>query len=268
MGKLLHEDLTYQIIGAAMDVHRELGPGWGEIDYHMSMVHALEVRGLKVESHLRDTLLLHGTVVDHFELDILVEGIVVLELKHCRTGFAQSHYAQIINYLKFWRCDLGLLINFGMERLHFKRVPYTACAGELEIAGAWDDGLVSSVGRKNVLDACQLMLREIGLGYGEQVVRKLMKEALLISGAKIETPIVQLSYDNLDLGAREVEALMLNNNFLVLVTGLYENTSAVDFARLFTYMKKLNINHGALINYGRSTLMVRGVNMKKLSDIH
>ena len=138
-GKLLHEDLTRLIIGAGMDVYNSVGPGWDEWDYHRAMLKALAERSVTAESHERGSLMHRGQFVDRFELDILVEGKVILELKHIRDEFAPEHYVQLISYLKFWKKDLGLLMNFGGDRLRFKRVPYTPRKGMLVMAGKWSD---------------------------------------------------------------------------------------------------------------------------------
>ncbi|MBT8045975.1 MAG: GxxExxY protein, partial [Pontiella sp.] len=136
---LIHADLTREIIGAGMDVHNALGPGWDEMDYHLAMLEALAKRGVQAESHLRGNLMHRGEHVDRFELDIIVEDTVVLELKHIQSNFAPEHYAQLINYLKFWKKDLGMLINFGLEQLRFKRIPYTPRSGEVVATGLWDE---------------------------------------------------------------------------------------------------------------------------------
>ena len=119
---LLHPELSHSIIGAAFDVHNELGPGWDEWDYHRAMLEALRTKGLQVDSHLRKQLIHRDEPIDQFELDILVENKIVLELKHIRTDFSDQHYTQIINYLKCWKKDLGIMINFGRSELTLRGV--------------------------------------------------------------------------------------------------------------------------------------------------
>ena len=131
--ELLHEDLTREIIGGAIEVHNRVGPGWDEEAYHIALLNVLRGRGLKVESKLKGKLWHRGILADEFELDLVVEDRVVLELKHLRAGFAGSHSTQLINYLKYWDRDLGMLINFGLDRLRYERIPFTPISHTIEL---------------------------------------------------------------------------------------------------------------------------------------
>jgi len=121
-GDLAHGELTYAIHGALMKVHRELGPGWEEEDYHRCLLDELERAGLRAESKVRGVLTHRDIDVDRFELDVMVESQIVLELKHSYAGFAPAHFVQLINYMSFWRKDGGLLCNFGLESFCFRRL--------------------------------------------------------------------------------------------------------------------------------------------------
>lgn len=126
---LLHRQLSYSIVGVLMDVHNSLGPGWDEYDYHRAALKGLESKGLRAQSKLGGVLNHRGLVADAFELDVIVEDRVILELKHLDADFAEAHFVQIINYLKLWQKDLGILVDFGHEGLRYRRVPYTRCMG-------------------------------------------------------------------------------------------------------------------------------------------
>ena len=233
--KLLHGELTRLIIGAGMDVHNALGPGWDEMDYHLAMLKALAERGVKAESHLRGSLILRGECIDRFELDIMVENKVILELKHIQTNFAHGHYAQLINYLKFWKKDLGMLMNFGLEQLRFKRVPYTPNSGALATTGAWD-------------------------GFPEA--------ECVATGFDVQVPAVGLTYKSASLGRRTIDGFLIDGDLVVKVGALQDRTTASDMARLMSYMRQLNIAHGALVNFGRSELCIRGVINQSKSNLH
>lgn len=258
--KLLHAELTHTIIGAGMDVHSALGPGWDEMDYHFAMLDALAERGVKTESHLRGSLMHRGHYVDRFELDIIVENKVVLEMKHIRTNFAPEHYAQLINYLKFWQKDLGMLLNFGLERLRFKRVPYSQNQGSLAFAGVWDEVEGAAPKRaERFLSVCRSILLEHGVGYGETTSGKLLAVACVDAGFDVQVPTACLKYKCTVLGTREVDGFLLDNSMLVKISALQDRTTASDMARLMSYMRQLNITYGALVNFGRSELCIRGV---------
>jgi GxxExxY protein len=267
--KLMHGDLTHAIIGAGMDVHNALGPGWDEMDYHLAMLKAISERGLKAESHLRGDLMHRGRCVDRFELDIIVEDTVILELKHIRTNFAPMHFAQLINYLKFWGKDLGILINFGLEQLRFKRVPFTPNQSTISMTGAWD-GLVDiePVLTEQFLVACNSLISEHGLGYGETTSGKLMVAGCAEAGFDVQVPTVCLRYKDVMLGTRAIDGFVLDVRLLVKISALQERTTAADLARLMSYMRKLNLRNGVLVNFGRSELCLRGVISRKESNLH
>ena len=262
-GKLLHEEITKRVSGAGMDVFNSIGSGWDEWDYHRAMLKALANRGVKAESHLRGTLMHRGQCVDRFELDILVEDKVILELKHIREGFAPEHCVQLISYLKFWRKDLGLLMNFGGDRLCFKRVPYTHRKGEMGKAGKWGNLQRDVPGLLNAFTAaCSRFLAEHGLGYSRSTSEKLLICELKHSDMEIETPVVDLVYGELKLGERPVDSFVIGSSLVVKATSLPENTSSIDLTRLQSCMAQLGVPCGLLANFGRSALLLRAVKIK------
>lgn len=262
-GKLLHEETTRLVIGAGMDVFNSVGPGWDEWDYHRAMLKALADRGLKAESHLRGSLMHRDECVDRFELDIMVEDKVILELKHIREGFAPEHYVQLIGYLKFWKKDLGLLMNFGGDRLYFKRVPYTPRKGEMEMAGKWSDLRRQYPELLNAFKAaCAHIFAEHGLGYSRSTSEKLLMCELKHLGLKIEAPVVDLVYGELKLGERLADSFVIDSCLVAKATALPENTSSIDLTRLQSCMRQFGVPYGLLANFGRSALLLRAVKIK------
>ena len=109
--------LTQQIIGAAIDVHRELGPGLLESTYETCLVQELLCRGLHVERQKGLRIAYKDiTIESAFRLDILVEQQVIVEVKAV-ANLEGIHEAQILTYLKLSGCAVGLLINFNVRRL-------------------------------------------------------------------------------------------------------------------------------------------------------
>lgn len=109
--------LTEHIIGAAIEVHRELGPGLLESAYQRALSHELTLRGIAlVEQKLCPIKYKNLIIEDAYRLDFLVNGLVVVELKtvDCLTDV---HEAQVLTYLKFTGCHLGLLLNFNSATL-------------------------------------------------------------------------------------------------------------------------------------------------------
>jgi GxxExxY protein len=104
--------LTEQIIGAGIEVHRELGPGLLESAYQRALAHELRLRGIRFEEQKLCPITYKDLVIDDaYRLDFLVAGLVVVELKTVDT-LLEVHDAQVLTYLKFSHCHVGLLLNF------------------------------------------------------------------------------------------------------------------------------------------------------------
>jgi GxxExxY protein len=110
--KYLNE-LTYTVIGAAIQVHKELGPGLLESVYEKCITHLLKEKGLSVISQQRVPLFFNGIYIDcDLRFDLLVENILIVELKAVE-GILPIHEAQLLTYLKLLEKPKGLLINFN-----------------------------------------------------------------------------------------------------------------------------------------------------------
>ncbi len=131
MGKLLFEELTGEIIGAAMEVHRKLGHGFLEAVYENALAHELTLRNVQFERQKQLPVVYKGVEVGHYIADIIVEGVVILELKALSKGLTKEHYAQIINYLVATGIKVGLLLNFGKPSLEYKRLARSKNRGKL-----------------------------------------------------------------------------------------------------------------------------------------
>ena len=109
--------LTEQIIGAAIEVHRHLGPGLLESAYEACLAYELERLGLKVEKQKPLPLIYKDIRLDQgYRIDLLVADQVVVELKVV-DALMPVHEAQMLSYLKLSGCKLGLLINFDVKLL-------------------------------------------------------------------------------------------------------------------------------------------------------
>ena len=110
---ILHRDpIGSSIIGAAIDVHRALGPGLLEVAYRTCLAYELLERGLRVESEVAVPLTFKGVKMNcGFRLDFLIEGAVIVEVK-CVERLLPVHSAQVITYLRITGARQGFLINF------------------------------------------------------------------------------------------------------------------------------------------------------------
>jgi len=104
--------LTETIIGAAIEVHRALGPGLLESAYQRALAHELTLRGIAFEEQKICPVTYKGLLIENaYRLDFLVEKNVVVELKAV-DAIMDVHEAQVLTYLKFTGCNIGLLLNF------------------------------------------------------------------------------------------------------------------------------------------------------------
>lgn len=106
------DKLAHRVIGAALEVHRALGPGYLESVYEEALAHEFQLQGIPFERQSRISLDYKGHPVGESRLDFLVGGCLVVEIKAV-DQLAPIHTAQVLSYLKATRLTLGLLINFN-----------------------------------------------------------------------------------------------------------------------------------------------------------
>lgn len=109
--------ITYKIIGLAIEVHKQLGPGLLESAYQECLYYEIVNSGLIVEKQKALPIIYKDIKLDHgYRIDLLVENKIVIELKTVE-AFTDVHFAQILTYLKLGNYPLGLLINFDSKIL-------------------------------------------------------------------------------------------------------------------------------------------------------
>ncbi len=120
---MLHEELTNTIICAFYHVYNVLGHGFLEKVYENALVIELKKRGLSVTQQEGVRVFYDGAQVGDYFADIIVNGLVILELKAAES-LKNEHFAQLTNYLKATDKEVGLLLNFG-RKPEFKRILLT-----------------------------------------------------------------------------------------------------------------------------------------------
>jgi len=113
-------DLCGQIIGLAMKIHSTLGPGFLESVYQNALIWELRKAGIKAEAERPISVRYDGQIVGAFTADLFVSDSVIVELKASQS-LAKAYEVQLVNYLTATGFDEGLLLNFGAERLEFKK---------------------------------------------------------------------------------------------------------------------------------------------------
>ena len=123
MQELKHKDVTEKIIGAAFEVHKFLGNGFQEVIYQRALAWELSQAGLSFAREIEQEIFYKELQepIGARRADFIVEGKVLVELKAI-IELDDVHLAQVLNYLKAYRLEVALLINFGSKSLTFKRL--------------------------------------------------------------------------------------------------------------------------------------------------
>ena len=116
-GKIMFDELSNAVIGCAIEVHRELGPGLLESAYEKCLAHELGLKGIPFVLQTVMPVEYKGVLIDcGYRLDLLVDGKLILELKAV-AAIEPIHEAQILTYLKLAKVKSGLLFNFNVPQL-------------------------------------------------------------------------------------------------------------------------------------------------------
>jgi GxxExxY protein len=121
METLLYKELTYQTRGALFEVYNTLGPGCREETYKIATLAEMRRRGMRTAREVAIDIRFKGEIIDTYRLDIVVEDRVILELK-AGDALHPRHRAQLLSYLKASGLRLGLLVNFGSDKLEIVRI--------------------------------------------------------------------------------------------------------------------------------------------------
>ena len=121
MEKILYKELSYKIIGLAMQVHRELGSGFLEKVYENSLMVLFRRDKIPAAQQVSINVHFEGEIVGNYIADILVEDKIILELK-CIEAIANIHRAQALNYLKATGKQLAIILNFAQKKLEYERL--------------------------------------------------------------------------------------------------------------------------------------------------
>ena len=117
-----HWDLCHRIVEVFYAVYNELGFGFLEAVYEEALAMSLKEAGFTVTRQVETPIWFHGVNIGHYKADLIVNGVVLIELKAART-LDSSHEAQLLNYLRSTDIEVGLLLNFG-PRPSFRRLVF------------------------------------------------------------------------------------------------------------------------------------------------
>ena len=121
MVELLYKEQTYAVIGAAMEVHKILGPGFLETVYQAALERELALRNIPFEQKVKLPVAYKDIIVGPYEADLVIDNKFIVEIKAV-SKFNASHQAQAMHYLAATGLRLALLLNFGAGSLEHRRV--------------------------------------------------------------------------------------------------------------------------------------------------
>jgi len=118
---IIYKERCYEVVGAAQEVHRLLGPGFLESVYEYALAHEFSLRGIPFERQAALTVTYKETCAGEYRADFIIDGKIILEIKAV-TALVPAHEAQTLNYLATTGLRLAILLNFGSKSLQFKRL--------------------------------------------------------------------------------------------------------------------------------------------------
>ena len=197
---------------------------------------------------------------------------LIAELKVLDSGFAAEHFTQLICYLKFWKKDLGILLDFGKESLVHKRVPYAEKNGNLD-EESLNEGMAALTADDRklagpIVAAIVRLNEQYRLGYRDTTYAGLLRAELEAEGIRfVEKPSVPLSFGGLKLGVAKLDCFLIQDRCVVKIYALYDGIHAAQRATVQAYARHLSVPFGFAVNFGRRSLEIRAVLSKSANSL-
>ncbi|MBI3881632.1 MAG: GxxExxY protein [Verrucomicrobia bacterium] len=257
------EELSYAIIGKAMEVHRELGPGVDERFYHELLCERLRATGIEHLSKPREALIHRGHTADIFEPDLVFPKALVTELKWLWGGFAAEHFVQLKCYLKFWRIADGLLLDFGKESLVQRRYVFEERPAPPLNLPEFLAETPPGVGRElatRIGQAVVAIATGYGLGYRDSTYRGLLAAELTAEGVgNTDCPSAAIHSGTRPLGESRLPCLVVEKSAALMVLALREGIRAADRAILQSWLQHLKLPWGLIAHFGAREVQLQWV---------
>ena len=260
---LIYEDLTHQLIGCFYDVHNSLGVGYDEKAYHKALEKLFQIRGIPFRSKERKTVLHRDCKVKDFEADFVTFDKIILELKSLQSNFLQSNYIQILSELKLWNLRLGLLVNFGLQKVEFERIPFDEKEKTINENYDFIKNLITEKDRKvlaKLRDAILYIFQTHGLGYGESIYNRILNIELDYRKVNYQTRFpFEVRFEEEIISTFKMKPMLIENQIICDIKALKENVDFYDIAKIQSYLKALKLNIGIIANFGRNELEIKGI---------
>ena len=265
MSEIIEKELSYVVTGCLFDVHNEIGPGVREECYQKPVELRLAKAGVPFISkpRTRRELTFCGQSADVFEPDFIVADRLALELKALPDGLPFACVRQTYNYLKFWKCELGLLVNFADVNADIQRIVFHETAAVPVEDFEAVRGRMSPEVRAAMLvvrEAALTVHQEFGLGYSANTYRRLMEIALRHRGCECQANLVaEPSFDERRLPSSPISPLQINKSVLVQIEAIQDGVTARAVRTMQTHLGLMAASAGMIASFGQHQFELRGV---------
>ncbi len=257
------DEQSYAVIGHAMAVHREIGPGIDEWFYHRALADRLEAAGIEHQFKPRRSLEHRGGVADVFEPDLVLPGKLVTELKVLPGAFHPEHFLQLKAYQKFWRIRRGLLFDFGKESLIVQSHVYDDPPVSRMDPGSWIAGFPPDASSEVVCQLCGCLARvaaDHGFGYRDTTYRGLLIADFMAEGFRcVSAPTSPVRVANRLLGHAVLSRIVGVDGLAVFALSQRKAIRAADRAVLQTALRLLGLQWGLIAHFGTRELELQCV---------
>lgn len=262
MADIIYPELSYQVQGAFFDVHNDLRhSGISEAAWETALCIVLQERGIASRRQAEYELRFKGRRIGRFFLDVVVEEKVVLELK-ATDGLLPIDQAQLIAYLKATGLKLGILANFGRDRVEYKRMPnYVSerlvqeAKGE-NVSGSGNIDLVHEL-----RGALYEVHSELGPGFLQKHYRRATQLALRLRHVPYELcSDVTIPFRGQPIETRWAMLLIVDGLWLVWVRAVREIDGGLR-SRFRLYMKLLGFSQGMIVNFQTTRLAIETIRL-------
>lgn len=259
---LIYEDKTEVLRRCFFDVHNEVGLGRREEAYHQACKLWFQEHGVPFASKPPHSLRLESQEAYVLVPDFVVWDQITVELKAVLRKVGQAEFVQIFDYLKCRQDRLGLLVNFGLDRVQVERLAYeppgTALAEDWQYWASMIHDEERAVGLA-VREALRAVYAAHGTGYGNEVLQRLVLCALSNRGLRVTvSPVSKSYYRGVEVDESPLDCVVVEDRVLLVVTALLDDNQS-GLNRGLSYLKALGLRWGVAADFGKKDVQITGL---------
>jgi len=262
---MLHEQYTYSLPQCFFAVQNEVGLGRQEDAYQKGCCLWFSENQVPVVSKPPHPLLLDGEPAYVLYPDFVGWDSLSIEIKAVPRKLNTSEWVQIRDYMKCRGEPLGLLVNFGLDRVHVERVTHTPRQTALvENWDYWQDAIKGEDREIGIAvrDALRAVYAQHSTGYSLRVISKLILFALTRRGLSvIESPNAWAFYRSIQVGEGPLDCMVVQGRLVLVCTALFDSND-FNISRGLSFMKTLGVEWGVAANFGREKAEFQGLRIK------